>query len=241
MTTEQLETAAPEQPGATPPDQAAPSAPAPAPASTPPVDVEKIRKQAELEGYRRAQASFDKQRARELKAQQDAARARQRLEQANVRDPDLLEDYTATVQKARLYEETQAEAAQWQEWYAYRDSVAAAHLLKGDDPRLADATSAEDLTRRARAAMAEDAAAERARLLKEAADEKRRAADAAVESGALDTVAAPATPAARESDTDQFIKEMRAARGKGIDVGRRIKEKWRQKGVTVDTIQWHKQ
>lgn len=233
MSQPDVDTTAAADPGA-PAQDPAPTSPAATPvtATAPSVDVEKVRKQAKAEAWAEFQARQDRERAKQLKAQAAAEKARQKLEQAGVRDQELTVDYMDVVQKARMWDETQSEAEQWREWYAYQSQVAQAYGLSADDPRLANATSADELKQRAAAAMADDAKAERERLLKEAAEEKRKAADAVVASGALDTVTAEgAAPVDGQNRLRAEYEERRKRAMGNVFEMTKLQREFRQKGL----------
>ena len=218
------------------------SPPANAVPATPPADVDKLVKAAVAQAQREAQASKDREQARlhrqyqqQIKQLTQAATAR--LKNAGDEQADAWEGQLEVLQKARAWEESQAEQAQWQQWKAYVADIAVGYGLAPDDARLADATSADDLKARAKAALVEDVEKERRRLLEEDRKARKTAADQQVESGNLATVpGGGGLPPLALGLEDQYKKEMLAARGKGMDAGRAIKDKYRAKGVNVEAI-----
>lgn len=204
--------------------------------TTPPVDVEAIRKAARLEAQREANAQAQKREARlhadyqrQLKEQRQVVS--ERLNKAGYEGDTALDDFDVR-QKARRYDEAMQEAQQAQVWQQTVAEVAEGYGLDANDPRLADAASLPDLRAKAAAAMKEDAVKAREAAAKEAEAARKAAAQAKVDNGDLETLGgAPSAPP--PGLLEQYQKEMQAARGKGLAAGATIREKYRAKGLNV--------
>ena len=189
------------------------STPANAVPATPPADVDKLVKAAVAQAQREAQASKDREQARlhrqyqqQIKQLTQAATAR--LKNAGDEQADAWEGQIEVLQKARAYDDGQAEQAQWQQWYAYVADIAVGYGLAPDDARLAGATSADDLKARAKAALAEDVEKERKRLLEEDRKARKAAADQQVESGNLSVVPSGGAPPGPPENAEQLTARL---------------------------------
>lgn len=209
----------------------------PVPATTAPaIDIAAIEKAAAQKAKREAQSVKDQEIARlHRKHQQELNELRAavapKLQKAGY-EPEPVFGEVETVQKARRYDELQAEADNAARWQQFVNETAEAYGVVANDARLEGATSAQDLQAKARAAMLEDAAKEREKALAEARAAAVAQATAKVNNGDLEVLGgAPAAPA--PGLMDQYTKEMQAARGKGLEVGRTIREKYRAKGLNV--------
>ena len=205
----------------------------------PSVDVEAVRKAARLEAQREANAAAQRREAQLHKTYQSQLKelretVRNPLQKAGYEPDAVLDDFDVR-QKARQYDELTREAQQAAEWQAYSDSVATAYGLAPTDPRLAGATSAQDLAEKAKAAMLDDAAKERDKALADARKAATAAAQAKVDNGDLDVLggAPPAAPAGLD---ERYKKEMLAARGQPMGKISAIRDKYRQQGLDVDHI-----
>jgi hypothetical protein len=216
------------------------SNPVPATTAAPAIDVEKIEKAARQKALQEAQSKYDQREARLHKEYQATLRevkaaAANSMKKVGYDDPDAIFGDVEIRQKARRLDELQAEADNAARWQAFVNETATDYGLTPTDPRLADATSTADLQAKARAAMREDAAKEREKVLAEARAEAVAKATAKVDNGDLEVLGgAPSAPT--PGLEERYKKEMQAAKGKGNNVGREIREKYRQQGVDVDYI-----
>lgn len=226
---DEVETTTPAAETAAPPVPATPATP----------DVDALVKAAEEKTRREAQAAKDREVARlhqeyqqKLKAEREQATARMR--QLGDKDADGWAAQTDVLDKARKYEQIEAEAQRVQAWNDYAATVAKAYGLDPSDKRLANPASADDFVEKARKAMAEDVDSERKKLLEKAADEKRRATDARIASGELDTLGGKPAGGAGTGDVwKDYQQELAANRGKGNAVGAKIRAKYRELGLNV--------
>jgi len=213
-----------------------PNTVSPTPQAAP--DIDAIVKAAVEKTQREAQAAKDRELARthqqyqaQLKAQRDQAVSR--LKQAGDGNAENWDAEVQTFQKAQAYDAIQAEAAQWQVWNGYVADVAKAHGLEPKDKRLEGAVSSDELLAKAKRAMEEDTKAERERLLKAAQDDRRKAADAKVNSGELDTLGGtPAAVPENERLRAEYATKLKKAAGNVMAVTMLQKE-YRQKGLAI--------
>lgn len=203
-------------------------------------DVKAAREQARRE----AQADKDKEIARLHREQQQRERqlteSSQRRSQAYAQavqsktDPALAMQAVDVWEKAQQYDAWQAQQQQQQAWSDYVSQSAQAAGLDPTDMRLAGATSAIDLASKIAAAARADERAAREKERQKAEEAERKALDDRVNSGNLDTLTG--APAGGANLEEQYKKEVLANRGKGSAVLRDIKDKYRKKGLNVDTI-----
>lgn len=234
MSDQQLETAPAAVPGATPPDQAATSAPAPAPASTPPVDVDKLKREAKAEAFREFQAKADRQRARELKAQQQAEKARAQLKQAGVADAATVDDAVVWRQKAAEYDELQAEREAEQAALQQAAEIAGLYKVDPNDYRLQGLPTWDEFHRVARALAQANVDAELAAARKAAEEAARKKVDAEIAAGQHDVLggAPPAAPGGQDALMKEYRKEVAPLRGDTMRI-MALKKKYRAKGLDV--------
>lgn len=188
---------------------------------------------------REAQRQKDKELAKVHKQYQEQIRsvrgaAKTRLSQLGDQHADDWDQYLEVQQKAMQYDAVQAEAQQWAQWSGYVESVASAYGLKGSDPRLTSAQTAEQVVELAKAAMAEDARAERERIKREAEQAERQRVDSKVASGALDTLGAgvPVAPNSEAALRREYEAKLKPLQG-NVDAIYKLQREYRTKGLQL--------
>lgn len=213
----------------------------PAPVTYTEADVKAAAERARRE----AQAEKDRETARlhreyqqQLRAAAESGKRRVQAAAQAIQsrgDPEQAVALVDVFEKAEAFDRWQSQQAQAQQWHTYVANAAQGAGLEPGDPRIQNAVSAEDLAAKIAAAVRADerAAIEAAR--ERAVEAEKRALEARAASGELDTLGG--NPAGAVVLTaDKYKQEMLAARGKGMEVGRAIKEKYRKAGVDVDHI-----
>lgn len=189
-----------------------------------------IAREAQREADKRA-AKLHQQYQQQLKSVK--GEAVERLRAVGDRGADDWAEFQELRAKAAQLDAAQAEADRWQQWTQYVEQVASAYGLKGSDPRLAAAADANDLLARAKAAMSEDARAERERIKSEADAAERTRADQKVNSGALDAVGA-GVPVAETADAlmAEYRSKLKPLQGK-VEAIAQLQHEYRAKGLPI--------
>ncbi len=205
------------------------SAPPPVPATTPPpAETDALVKAAEEKVRRELQAIKDREVARLHQQYQQRERALKseaaaRLKQAGDEGAGDWEKNLEVRQKADAFDALTAEQQQWQAWWGHVADVATSYGLQPTDTRLTGAQSSQELHNLAKQALAEDVKKERARLLAEAEDKRRAAADGVVASGALDTLSGAPAPVVKET-TEQLTARLADLQKKPVENRKLIAE-----------------
>ena len=126
----------------------------------------------------------------------------------------------------------QQQASAWQAWNDHVGQVASAYGLKGEDPRLANAESADDLVTKAKSAMAQDAKEERAKAKEEATTTKRERLEQRAASGDLDSLSG--LPAGATGDLRQQYDRAKSQVRRGNTIGHtELRQKFRKLGLDI--------
>ena len=158
--------------------------------------------------------------------------ARERLEEVGDTDAEGWENYQHLTDKAAAYDSMQQQASAWQAWNDHVGQVASAYGLKGEDPRLANAESADDLVTKAKSAMAQDAKEERAKAKEEATTTKRERLEQRAASGDLDSLSG--LPAGATGDLRQQYDRAKSQVRRGNTIGHtELRQKFRKLGLDI--------
>lgn len=205
--------------------------------ATPKILTEADVQAAVAKAQREGQAAKDRELAKVHAQYQSQLRAtKQAAKQAIGEEGEGWEQSLDVWQKAQAYDQLSGEQAAVQQWQGYVSASAEQAGLAPDDPRLANATDATDLTAKIVKAVREDERKAVADADKKAKDAEQAALQAKVDSGALDVLGGSPAPGGGTPSEQKYRQEMLAARGKGRDAIFAIKDKYRKQGLDVDSI-----
>ena len=158
--------------------------------------------------------------------------ARERLESVGDEDAQAWEQQNNLTEKAAAYDSMQQQAHAWQAWNDHVGQGASAYGLKGEDPRLANAESADDLVTKAKSAMAQDAKEERAKAKEEATTAKKEQLEQKAASGDLDSLSG--LPAGATGDLRQQYERAKSQVRRGNIIGHtELRQKYRKLGLEL--------
>lgn len=193
-------------------------------------DLETRVKAAEEKARREAQSAKDREIAQLHQTYQQQlsgvkGAAKRRLKTLGDQNPDDFEhEANDEAGRAEYMAWKQTQAAQ-QASIKQANEIASVFGLKGDDPRLLNAISWDEFREKAKRAAAEDARKEREAELQAEQEKQRKAANARVNSGELQTLQVNSAPTlGKDATTEQIIQQLETLQRNPVANLKKIKE-----------------